>query len=33
MAPYEVMYGWKCISPLYWEVSSERLLVGLDWVK
>jgi hypothetical protein len=34
MAPYEsYLYGRECISPLYWEVPSERLLVGLDWIQ
>jgi hypothetical protein len=33
IASYEVMCGQKCISPLCWEVSSERLLVGPDWVQ
>jgi hypothetical protein len=32
MAPYESLYGRKCISPLCWEVPSERLLVGPDWI-
>ena len=27
MAPYEALYGIKCISPLYWEV-GERQLIG-----
>jgi hypothetical protein len=30
MAPYESLYGRKCISPLCWEVPSECLLVGPD---
>jgi hypothetical protein len=33
MTPYEFLYGWKYISPLCWEVPSERLLVGLDWIQ
>jgi hypothetical protein len=33
MAPYESLYGRKCISPLCWEVPSERLLVGSDWIQ
>jgi hypothetical protein len=33
MAPYESLYGRKYISPLCWEVPSERLLVGLDWIQ
>jgi hypothetical protein len=33
MAPYESLYGRKCIFPLSWEVPSERLLVGPDWIQ
>jgi hypothetical protein len=33
MAPYESLYGRKCISPLCWEVPSEHLLVGPDWIQ
>jgi hypothetical protein len=33
MAPYESLCGQKCISPLCWEVYSERLLVGTDWIQ
>jgi hypothetical protein len=33
MAPYESLYGWKCISPLCWKVPSERLLMGPDWIQ
>jgi hypothetical protein len=33
MAPYESLYGQKCISPLCWEVPSECLLVGPDWIQ
>jgi hypothetical protein len=33
MAPYESLYGRKCISPLCWEVPSEHLLIGLDWIQ
>jgi hypothetical protein len=33
MAPYESLYGRKCIFPLCWEVLSERLLVGPDWIQ
>jgi hypothetical protein len=33
MAPYKSLYGRKCISPLCWEVPSERLLVGPDWIQ
>jgi hypothetical protein len=33
MAPYESLYGRKCISLLCWEVPSERLLVGPNWIQ
>jgi hypothetical protein len=33
MAPYESLCGRKCISPLCWEVPSEHLLVGPDWIQ
>jgi hypothetical protein len=33
MALYESLYGRKCISPLCWEVPSEHLLVGPDWIQ
>jgi hypothetical protein len=33
MTPYESLYGRKCISILCWEVPSERLLVGPDWIQ
>ena len=33
MAPYEALYGRRCISPLCWDVAGERSLVGLDWVQ
>jgi hypothetical protein len=33
MTPYESLYGRKRISPLCWEVPSERLLVGLNWIQ
>ena len=31
-APYEALYGRRCISPLCWDVVGERSLVGSDWV-
>ena len=31
MAPYEALYGCRCISPLCWDVVGERSLVGPDW--
>jgi hypothetical protein len=33
MVPYESLYRRKCISLLCWEVPSERLLVGPDWIQ
>ena len=33
MAPYEALYGPRCISPLCWDVIGERSLVGPDWVQ
>jgi hypothetical protein len=33
MIPYESLYGWKCISSLCWEVPSECLFVGPDWIQ
>ena len=33
MAPYEALYGRRCISPLCWDVVYEWSLVGLDWVQ
>ena len=32
MAPYEALYGRKCISPLCWEV-GKRQLTGLELVQ
>jgi hypothetical protein len=33
MAPFEALYGRRCISPLWWETLGERSLVGPDWVQ
>ena len=33
MAPYEALYGRRCISPLCWDVVGERSLVGQNWVQ
>jgi hypothetical protein len=33
MTPYEVLYGYKCISPLYWDEVSERPLLGPEIVQ
>jgi hypothetical protein len=33
MAPFEALYGRRCISPLCWDVVGGRSLVGPDWVQ
>jgi hypothetical protein len=33
MAPYEALYGRRCVSPLCWETPREKSLVGLDWIQ
>ena len=33
MTPYEVLYGRKCRSPIYWDDVGERKLLGLDLVQ
>ncbi|KAL1533104.1 hypothetical protein AAHA92_33037 [Salvia divinorum] len=33
MAPYEALYGRKCISPLYWDEVGERRILGPDSVE
>jgi hypothetical protein len=33
MAPYDALYGRRCISPLCWDVVGERSLVDPDWVQ
>ena len=33
MAPYEVLYGRRCVSPVCWETLGERSLVGPDWIQ
>ena len=33
MAPYEALFGRRCISPLCWDVVCEKSLVGPDWVQ
>jgi hypothetical protein len=32
MAPYEMLYGCKCRSPLYWDKVGERQLLGPEIV-
>jgi hypothetical protein len=33
MAPYEALYGRKCVSPLCWDSSGERALLGPEVVQ
>jgi hypothetical protein len=33
LAPYETLYGKRCISPICWETLGERSLVGPNWVQ
>jgi len=33
MAPFEALYGRRCVSPLCWETLGERSLVGPDWIQ
>ena len=30
MSPFEVLYGWKCITPVTWDSSVDQLMLGLD---
>ena len=32
-APFEVLYGRKCRSPLCWDAVGERAILGPDWVQ
>ncbi|KAA3461732.1 DNA/RNA polymerases superfamily protein [Gossypium australe] len=33
MAPYEALYGRKCLTPLYWTELSENKIYGVDLIK
>ena len=33
MAPFEALYGCKCITPLNWVEPRERRYYGIDFVK
>ena len=33
MAPFEALYGRRCISPICWETLGEWSLTGPDWVR
>jgi hypothetical protein len=33
MVPYEVLYGHKCKSPLYWDEVDEKQLVGPEIIQ
>lgn len=32
MAPFEVLYGLKCRSPLYWDEIGEQSVLGLELI-
>ena len=33
MAPYEALYGRRCVSPICWEALGEKSLVGPEWIE
>jgi hypothetical protein len=33
LAPYEALYGRRCVSLLCWETPREKSLVGPDWIQ
>jgi hypothetical protein len=33
MAPYEALYGRRCVSPFCWETLGEKSLVGPDYIQ
>jgi hypothetical protein len=33
MAPYEALYGRRCVPPFCWETLREKSLVGPDWIQ
>ena len=33
MAPYEALYGRKCITPLCWTELNEKKIIGLDLIQ
>jgi hypothetical protein len=33
MAPFEALYGRKCILPLYWSQTGDSQLFGIDIIK
>jgi hypothetical protein len=33
MAPYEALYGRRCVSPLCWETPGGKSLVGPYWIQ
>ena len=30
MSPFEVLYGWKCRTPVSWDSPMDRLMLGPD---
>ena len=33
MSPFEVLYGWKCRTPVTWDSPLDELLLELDLLK
>ena len=33
MSPFEVLYGWNCRTPVTWDSSVDRLMLGPDLLK
>ena len=33
MSPFEVLYGWKCRTPVAWDNPMDRLMLGPDLLK
>ena len=33
MSPFEVLYGWKCRTPVTWDSLMDRLMLGPDLLK
>ena len=33
MSPFEVLYGWKCRTPVTWDSSVDQLMLGPDLLK
>ena len=33
MSPFEVLYGWKCRTPITWDSPVDQLMLGHDLLK